>query len=191
MTETYYKWLTAEHRGAYGHGDYFSYLPNGNPGKWLPKVAQPKPCVRGYHVVTVDQIAQHITKIDLVLFEVSVRGMSKTQSDKSAWESMRLVRRIGSISRDILVEFACDCADRVLPIFETRYPDDDRPRKAIAAARSGGSDTAYAANDAYAAAYAANAAAAAYGAAYAAKKAAERRWQGERLIELAAANEAV
>lgn len=27
--------------------------------------------------------------------------------------------------------FACDCAERVLPIFEKSYPEDDRPREAI------------------------------------------------------------
>jgi len=32
--------------------------------------------------------------------------------------------------------FAADCADHVLPIVEARYPNDDRPRKAIEAARA-------------------------------------------------------
>ena len=31
--------------------------------------------------------------------------------------------------------FACDCADTVLPIFESEKPDDPRPRKAIQTAR--------------------------------------------------------
>ena len=31
--------------------------------------------------------------------------------------------------------FACDCAESVLPIFESGKPDDPRPRKAIQAAR--------------------------------------------------------
>ena len=31
--------------------------------------------------------------------------------------------------------FAADCAELVLPIYENKYPDDDRPRKAIQAAR--------------------------------------------------------
>ena len=31
--------------------------------------------------------------------------------------------------------FACDCAERVLPLFEKRYPNDKRPRKAIEVAR--------------------------------------------------------
>src|SRR3990167_5518641 len=31
--------------------------------------------------------------------------------------------------------FACDCAERVLPLYELRYPDDKRPRLAIEIAR--------------------------------------------------------
>jgi hypothetical protein len=31
--------------------------------------------------------------------------------------------------------FACDCAEKVLPIFENKYPTDRRPRNAITAAR--------------------------------------------------------
>jgi len=31
--------------------------------------------------------------------------------------------------------FACDCAERVLPIYEKQYPDDQRPRQAIETAR--------------------------------------------------------
>jgi len=52
------------------------------------------------------------------------------------------------------VLFAADWAEQVLPIFESAYPTDDRPRKAIEAARSGASVLA-----ARAAAFAAHAAA--------------------------------
>jgi len=52
------------------------------------------------------------------------------------------------------VLFAADWAEQVLPIFECAYPTDDRPRKAIEAARSGASVPA-----ARAAAFAAHAAA--------------------------------
>ncbi len=31
--------------------------------------------------------------------------------------------------------FACDCAERVLPIFENKYPEDKRPRQAVEVAR--------------------------------------------------------
>jgi hypothetical protein len=35
----------------------------------------------------------------------------------------------------ILVSWACDCADRVLSLFEKEYPDDTNPRVAILAGR--------------------------------------------------------
>jgi len=35
-----------------------------------------------------------------------------------------------------LALWAADCAERVLPHFEEKYPNDDRPRKAIEAARA-------------------------------------------------------
>jgi hypothetical protein len=35
-----------------------------------------------------------------------------------------------------LVLWAVDCAERVLPYFEERYPKDDRPRKALEAGRA-------------------------------------------------------
>jgi hypothetical protein len=35
-----------------------------------------------------------------------------------------------------VVSFAADCAEQVLPVFESRFPGDDRPRKAVQAARA-------------------------------------------------------
>ena len=84
-----------------------------------------------------------------------------TQSDK-LWVSFRLM------PKENIALAAADIAESVLHIFEAKYPGDDRPRKAIEAARSGDAEKARAAAEAaaYAAAYAA-ADAAAY-AAYAA-----------------------
>jgi hypothetical protein len=48
----------------------------------------------------------------------------------------RLVRRIEAWNDESARLFAADCAEDVLPIFEREYPDDDRPRKAIEAARA-------------------------------------------------------
>ena len=50
---------------------------------------------------------------------------------------MRL--EVGALTKGEAVFFAADCAERVLPIFERAYPTDDRPSKAIEAARSGAS----------------------------------------------------
>jgi len=36
----------------------------------------------------------------------------------------------------ILAIWAADCAERALAFFEQRYPEDDRPRKAIEAIRA-------------------------------------------------------
>jgi hypothetical protein len=36
----------------------------------------------------------------------------------------------------ILATWALDCAERVLPYFESKYPEDDRPRMAIEAGRA-------------------------------------------------------
>jgi hypothetical protein len=76
-----------------------------------------------------------------------------TQDDKK-WVFVR------SIPKEKLSLLAADFAERVLHIYESKYPNDDRPRKAIEAARSGDKNAADAATAATAA-YAAYAAAAA------------------------------
>jgi hypothetical protein len=133
---TTYKWLTPDHRGAYGHGDYTAHLPHGKrPGKWLPAVKDPRPCVRGYHVVDIAHLPAH-WGIPGVLYEVEVRGKTVEDGDKTACAQIRLVRRVGELTPGIAATFAADCAERVLGLFEAKFPDDDRPRKAIEAARA-------------------------------------------------------
>jgi len=125
-----------------------------------------------------------------------------------------VVLREECIDESLLHIFACDCAEKVLPIFEKKYPNDDRPRKAIeakrkwlkkefiddqlsAAARAASdawsASTASAAWAASAAARAASDARAATSAGWAATSAAraasdaraiERQWQIDHLIEL-------
>ena len=77
---------------------------------------------------------------------------------------MRL--EVGALTKVQAADFAADCAERVLPIFEGAYPTDNRPRKAIEAARSDASVAV-----ARAAALAARAA----------TDAGERRWQLRRV----------
>jgi len=68
---------------------------------------------------------------------------------------------VRSIDKNKLRFVAADFAERVLHFYENKYPNDDRPRKAIEAARNNNADAYAAAYAANAAAYAANAAAAA------------------------------
>ena len=80
-------------------------------------------------------------------------------------------------SEDLLIEFACRCAEHVLHFYEDKYPDDKRPRKAIEAARVCIIDKSSAAGDAArAAARAAGAAWAAWAAGAAARAAARAAW---------------
>ena len=89
---------------------------------------------------------------------------------------------------------ACDYAEHVLPIFETRYPDDYRPREAIAVSRryARGEATDAELSAAWPAAWSAAGSAARNAAGSAAESAAwsaagsaaERQWQEARLREL-------
>ena len=85
---------------------------------------------------------------------------------------------------------ACDFAEHILPIYEKRYPNDNRPRNAIATSRrfANGEATREELDAACAAAWAARAAAraawaAAKAAAWAAARAAGREWQMERFLK--------
>ena len=89
-------------------------------------------------------------------FECETRGKILKDTDKFCASEMRLVREI---PKEVIIQFAIDCAKKVLPIFEKQYYGDKRPRKAIDkaqaylknpsdAARAAASDAAYAASDA-------------------------------------------
>ena len=65
-------------------------------------------------------------------FECEARGEILKDIDKFCATEMRLVREIPT---KVIRQFAIDCAWRVLHIFEEKYPDDKRPRKALEAAQ--------------------------------------------------------
>jgi hypothetical protein len=55
--------------------------------------------------------------------------------DDTLW-ALRCVLTEEAAARDKLARlFACDCAERVLPLFEKEYPDNQGPRQAIEVAR--------------------------------------------------------
>jgi hypothetical protein len=56
--------------------------------------------------------------------------MAKTGLDK------QIAELVGRAGHKTLAVWACDCAERVLPYFEKRYPEDKSPRLAIEAGRS-------------------------------------------------------
>lgn len=46
------------------------------------------------------------------------------------------MKKFGKQDQRSLATWAADCAERVLPLFEKAYPEDDRPRRAIEACRT-------------------------------------------------------
>jgi hypothetical protein len=213
---------------------------HGGTGKWTPNrwrsvKGKLVPCENGLHLCEVADLPKWL-RFDGTVWEAETDGETIRADDKTVARRARITRKVGILNHRLLVEWACLCAERVLPEFEKKYPKDDRPRKAIETARkvaagelpssayAAASSAAYAAaasaayaaasSAAYAAAYASSAyaaassAAAASAAAYAANAAydaandaanaaayadaarqQEQGWQGQKLLELLAAQE--
>lgn len=123
-----YKWLTKEHTG--GYSDY--RWPEA--GKWTRRVTGDlMMCENGYHLVTEEQIIGDYMQAEL--WECEYDGDRIDHDDKICVRRAKLIRRVDTINDRTLRLFAADCAERTLHIFERDYPNDDRPRKAIEAAR--------------------------------------------------------
>jgi hypothetical protein len=103
----------------------------------LDEIMALKPCY------SREQLEEHFRSGTITAKQIVKADVS--HSDK-LWVLIRLLKPAD------FVTFACDCAERVLHIFEEEFPDDNRPRKAIEVARSGNRDAAYAAAAAFAAA---------------------------------------
>jgi len=58
------------------------------------------------------------------------------EHDLPEWFEGRVLAVDLPVADRSLALWAADCAERVLPYFEEKYPRDDRPRKAIEAARA-------------------------------------------------------
>lgn len=61
---------------------------------------------------------------------MNIPKMVKTELDE------QIAELVGATDHQSAVTWACDCAQRVLPYFEEMYPEDDRPRLAIAVGRA-------------------------------------------------------
>jgi hypothetical protein len=130
---TYYK-IMNNGKSPYANFDYTEYLPkNGKPGKWLPKIDKLELCKSGYHVTDAEHLIDWIDGNQL--FEVEVKGKALKGDNKTTCQKIRLVRQVEGWNDKNLRFFAFWCAEQVLPIYEEKYPDDNRPRRAIETAR--------------------------------------------------------
>jgi hypothetical protein len=134
---TYYKALSADGRSCNGGNSKWP-LPTlrsdgtYTPGRWMRTIKDIEPCARGYHVFERKDILQWF---NATLYECEIRGAAIDHGDKIVAESCRLIRPLPGCNERILRLFACRVAEDVLPLYEAKYPDDDRPRKAIETAR--------------------------------------------------------
>ena len=172
-----YKVISADGSPLHGGTGQWSLPVDGRPGEWMPTVERVRVCLSGYHLTSSPP---SWLKPRCRIFLAEGRGASEAEGSKTAYASARLLREVTLGDWDLRL-FAADCAEHVLHFYEAKFPKDDRPRKAIEAARkyARGELTAAAAADADAAdadAAAADAAAAAADAA----ATAEREWQRER-----------
>lgn len=163
---------------------------HGGDGKWnLPRDGQPgepmPPIVgdliareHGYHLCRPQDLMEWLGPS---IYLAQYRGERLESDNKIVVREARLLRRLETWDERIARLFAADCVERVLPVFEKTFPNDDRPRKAIAVVRQFANGEA-ARNELDAARAAARAAAWAARAACAAG-AAERTWQTTRLLQ--------
>jgi hypothetical protein len=57
--------------------------------------------------------------------------MKKSKFSLTYFKDERIVELVKKVDKKILAIWAIDCAERVLPYFEKKYPCDNRPRNAI------------------------------------------------------------
>lgn len=105
------------------------------PGEWREVEGDLVPCRNGLHLVEARDLLNWLVQ-DGIVWEAEYEGERVDDRRKVVVRKARITRKVGVLNCQILVEFGADCAEHVLPIFEARYPDDDRPRRAIEAARA-------------------------------------------------------
>ena len=161
-----------------GKCDWF--LPSkGKSGKWMPNIeGDLELCARGYHIVKAEDILDWVRE-DCEIYEVEPKGKVTYGDNKGVCVSARITKRLEWDDK-IARSFACDCVERVLPIYEKVFPKETRVRECIQTARK--FIFGLATNQELAAAWAA-ARAAAWDAARAAARGAEKKWQTQRLLK--------
>ena len=127
-------------------------------GEWAKVDGPIKCCHKGFHASKRAVDAMRFVDCEIIAL-VEVRGESDHEKDKSAHAEMRILKAYKWTKRDS-VELAIFAAEQVIEIYEKKYPKDDRPRKAIEAAKNWLKNPTAAADAAYAAAADAFAAAA-------------------------------
>lgn len=102
------------------------------PSEWMTVQGQLVPCANGLHLA--DGEFQLLTWLGPRIFEAEYDGERIDCDDKIVVRRARLLRETAWDDRAARL-FACDCAERALPVWEGEYPTDERPRASIETAR--------------------------------------------------------
>ena len=92
----------------------------------LNKIKSHSPCEDGWK-----KLLNHLGKTEA---DDEVLELRTILESNGIYDTIWAFRAVEGKDKEIRL-FAADCAELVLPIFEKEYPNDDRPRKAIQAAR--------------------------------------------------------
>lgn len=133
MTEKLYKVLNADGNPFHGGSGRWHLPADDGPGEWMPTIkGELVPCKNGYHLCRKQDL---IYWLGPAIFEAEARGERVDADNKVVVREARLLRRVDTWNERTARLFACDCAERVLPIYEREHPNDKRPRQAIKTAR--------------------------------------------------------
>jgi hypothetical protein len=103
-------------------------------GRWRSVRGRLDPCRNGLHLCTLEQL---LLWLGPTIWRAEVHPDSEIieDRDKVVVRKARVVERLPWDERTAGL-FAADCAEHVLGIFESALPGDDRPRRAVEAARA-------------------------------------------------------
>jgi len=120
-----------------GHGKWS--LPTKNddgtwlPGDWMPAVeGKLIACKNGYHACREGDLLKWLGP---AIFDLEYRGDRVDADDKIIVREARLLRRCENWNERTARLFACDCAERVLPIYKRNYHSHKQLRRTIATVR--------------------------------------------------------
>ncbi len=102
-------------------------------GKWKKVEGNISTCQNGYHASKEPLDAMRYVSGEIIT-QVEGRGKTDKQSDKTAFAEMRIVKARHWTKKDS-VALSIFAAELSLANFEKVFPDDNRPRQAIEAAR--------------------------------------------------------
>jgi len=103
-------------------------------GRWRSVRGDLIACERGLHLCREQDL---IRWLGPVIWEAEVHPDATIieEPDKVVVSRARVIRRLETWNERTARLFAADCAESVVHLFEERYPGDERPRRAIEAAR--------------------------------------------------------